>query len=599
MKILIPKKVIAEQINMGELFGDFWASWNLDLSSNAGKIRVSPTVLPLATSTSLATMVKPVAFVRNLSNTLGVDTYFAVCNQAIVKTPVANIAWVVDTGNTGTSPTTTLSSLYSDGVSFNGSLIVSKLTDVDKLTSGTWTTSWWVGTIGGSALTTGIAHPLCVSFNNLLLIGNGSNIASVDISNNFNNTRIILPTEYEIIWIKSSSSAVWIGARNKFGGEGKVFYWDGYSENFNGDYKIGSAITYSGVIKDGVCYTINGNGILLRFNGGGFTEVARLPIANDKFNVFDEQLTTYPINITRNGMAVIDNNIHILINASIRSDASVSYLIENMLSGIWEYSLETGLHHKYSMSNTSTDYIDFGSPHIIYAGALLATNDRRKFLAGSQVYNADMSGTETSLISSINYDLKKKLGYFITPQIQTQEVEEMWQKVWILYSRLKQSGDFIQLKYRTSVLNIPVAYQISAATQPTATWTSTTTFTTTDTWFSGVSIGDELQVLSGEGAGLSANITDISEVTGTYTVTIDYNLTGASGTFSYKITNWKKIDTATDLVSQNKEFGVGKNSNWIQFKIVMYGIGSVCSCQSNSPEVERLLIKSEPQLKAI
>lgn len=586
------------QTNRGEFSGDMWASWNLDLTSNIGKIRVSPHTESLASTAGLATLVKPVAFVRNLSGSGAVDTYFSVCNQRIISTPVASISWVAD--DITNSPTTALDSLYSDAVSFNGSLIVSLKTDVAKLTSGTWTAAWWTGTIGGATLTTGIAHPLCVSFNNLLLIGNGSNVASVDITGTFDDTAIILPNEYEVIWMRSSNSAVWIGARHKFGGRAKVFMWDGYSENYNGDYEVGSSITFAGVIKDGVCHTVNGNGKLMAFNGGGFTEVARFPIADDKVNTFDDNLTTYPININKNGIEVIDNNIHILINATVESTGGTSFLLSNMLSGVWEYTPETGLHHKYSIGKNESNVLEFGSPLLVMAGALFPTGDKRKFLAGVQMYVADGSSTSTELgnIVGINQDAKKKFGYIITPQIHTQNVEEIWNKIYLLYSKLKQTGDFISVKYRQSVNNIPTPNQISSTGSLYGTWTSTTTFTTTLSYFSGVSIGDEIEIMSGEGAGLSATITDISFATPTYTVTIDYTLTGASGTFNFKTSNWVLIDSITDLITTNKEFSVEKNSNWIQFKICLYGLGSLTYSLADSPELEKLIIKSSPQLKA-
>ena len=603
MKVSIPQKSIPKQINKGDIFGDIWASWNLDLESNVGKIRVSPKLVPLGSSTSLATMVKPIAFVRNLSDTLAVDSYFAVCNQRIIKTPLATITWVADTNTSGTSPTTTLSSLYSDGVDFNGSLIVSTLTDLAKLTSGTWDSSWWDTTLAQDALTTGIPHPLCVGFTKELLIGNGNNVCSITlntstglVSPTVNSTRLILSSEYEVNWIRSSNSAYWIGCRHKFGGEGKVFMWDGGSDYVNGDYKIGHSITFAGVIKDEICYTVNGNGILLAFSGGGFTEVARFPIANNKSDVLDDALTTYPINIHRNGMSVVENSIHILLNATIESTASTSTLLENMLSGIWVYTSDNGLYHKYGISKGESNVLEFGSPLIVQAGAIFPTGDKRKFLVGAQLYVAD-SGTELGEIIGVNYDNSKKMGYLITPKIYTNDIEEMWKKVYLLYSNLKQTGDFIQLKYRTSVENIPSAYQINQTGSLVGTWTTTTTFTTTLSYFSGVSVGDEIEILSGEGAGLSANITDISETGGTYTVTIDYTLTGASGNFMFRTSNWIKIDSITDLVTKNKEFGVGTNANWIQFKIIMYGLGSQTLETSNSPELEKLISISDTHLK--
>lgn len=594
MKVTIPKNQIPKQVNIGEGYGDLISSWNLDLTSNPGKTRVSPRLLVNTSSDNTSTMVYPVAFVRNTSNTMAIDTYFAVCQQAIFTNSNSNLigGGTFTTDPLASSPTTALSNLYSDAVTFDGDLVVSLKTTAARLTAGVWSASWYTTLSGSPTLTNGVAHPLCVGFNNLLLIGNGNYIATVTTGGTVSTTRIILPTEYEVIWIRSSNTTYWIGTRHKFGGIGKVFGWDGKSENFTQDYKVGSDIVFAGVIKDEIPYIVNGNGQLLGFNGGGFSEIARFPIADDKINQLDEGLTTYPINVNRNGMALINNNIHIFLNAGINTTKYT--FIENMLSGIWEYTPETGLYHKYGISkNNDSNINDFGSPKLIQAGALMALNSIQKLLAGAQLYKADGSTTTTE-IGVINYvggDAKAKMAYYVTPKIYTQEADEMWQKVFLIYEKLKNTGDFITMKYRTSK-------NFRSSFDQAATWASTTTFTTTATEFSGVSVGDEVEILSGEGSGLSANITAISG-SGTYTVTIDTTVTGASGTFQFRINNWTKISSITDLVMTYQDFSVGIPSNWIQYKVIMYGTGSATAENANSPEIEKLISLSTPQVKAI
>lgn len=585
-KVKIPNNIPAKQANLGELFGDIWASYNIDLTSNMGKVRVSPRLQTITTSItgySSTTMVHPVAFVRNKANKSD-DTYFAVCDQKIYKKGVSwtgSLVFVADA--LSNSPTTALSKLYSDAVNMDGTLVVSLQTNVAKLVSGTWTADWWTGK-GGSALSSATPHPLCFGFTKELLIGDGKRIKSF-VSNTVDNERLILSSEYEIVWIRSSNSAYWIGARHKYNGEAKVFMWDGYSDYVNGDYKIGSDITFAGVIKDEIPYTVNGNGQLLAFSGSGFTEVARFPIANEVKKRLNEGLDTYPININRNGMAVFEGKILIFISSGIEvSGSGTNYtFIENQLSGIWEYTKETGLYHKYSIVSGS---YDFGSSTIKQAGALFPINKTYGFFAGAQAYS-NYGSTERGVINYFpSTDSIAKMGYFITPQIYTSEVEEMWQKIYTLYKKLTNTGDFIQIKYRTYV--DPILSFDSFGT-----WTSTTTFTTTATEFANVEVGDEIEIFSGIGAGLSANITAISSVGGTYTVTIDFTLTGASGTFAFRTANWVKLTSITDTVSKNKEITVGTNSNWIQFKVVMYSVSG-----GNSPELEKLLITSKSHLTA-
>lgn len=602
------------------MFGDMWATWNMDLLSSPGKFRVSARPLVHTSSVSNGLLTAPVSFVRSLSDTLSgsaMDSYFAICNQRILKMTVASLtATMFGTDTLSNSPTSTLSNLYSDAVDFNGNLVVSTNTGggsgsdatLARLVAGVWTANWYGSLSGAPTLTTGIPHPLCVGFTKELLIGNGNIIVSIN-GTTPNTTRLTLSSEYEAQWIRSSSSAYWIGCRNKQGGEGRVFMWDGKSDYVVGEYKLGSDITFSGVIKGEIPYTVNGNGVLLAFNGGGFSEVARFPIANERRgNKLDDNFNTtgrYPMNINRNGMAIIDGEIHILVSAGL-NNTSYTFL-ENMLSGIWCYTQENGLHHRYSVvkNSSSGSEFDYGSPKLLQAGALFAVNaggsaipgtpasiEREKsFFAGAKLYS-DASSTEISVINYLNSDAKPKMGYFITPKLRGVEALQNWQKAWLTYETLKNSGDSITLKYRTST-NFRFSFDQSG------TWASSTTFTTTATEFSGVSAGDELEVMSGEGSGLSATITTIVNNAGTYTVTIDTALTGASGTFQMRVSNWTEIGSITDLIDGYKAFGLAPKSTWIQFKVLMYGTGGTTEALANSPEIEKLIVNSDDQIKAI
>lgn len=579
--MVIPKNTIPRQVNKGELYGDFWASWNMDLESNAGKIRVSPIPTLYTSKNDDPLFVYPTAFFRDSA------LYYAVCNQRIFRTLVTNLESTMFVQDIiASSPTTALSSLYSDAVSWNLGNYVSLLTDVARLFAGTWTPTWWTGTVGGAALTTGIPHPIFTGFNNLLLIGNGNVIASVNTAGSFSDARITLPLEFEVQWIRGSSTTYWIGARHKFGKEAKVFSWDGYSENFNGDYKLGSDMTFAGLVKDGVCYTVNGNGQLLAFNGGAFVEIDALPVA-DTQNLFSDRSTIPAININKNGMEIINGNINILVASGLASTNTI--YLENQLSGIWEYTKESGLYHKYPIVKSNVDGNDFGSPAIVRAGALFPLDKTNQFFAGASVFTDNVT-TEIGVVNIIPAsNTRSKMGYFITPQIPTDNIEEIWQKVYALYTKLTNASDYITVKYRTS-RNTIITFTGDN------TWVDSTHFTTTAPEFSGVAVGDEVEILMGQGSGMSATITAISYSNPTYTVTITPGVTSASGSFRFRTSNWIKIDSVNETVSTNKEFGIGANSNWIQFKTIMYGLSSTSVSMINSPEIEKLIIKSDKQI---
>lgn len=565
MKIPNPNWV---QSNKGEIYGNLNASWNLDLLSNPGKARVSPYVIPQTYDISGL----PTAFVKDPV----LDRQYALCGEYLYYW--TGSAWDA-MANLIALNNPTCSLYYSDIAIFNGLFLVSVpgevVDSISKLASETWTTSWL-----SISLTRNLPHPMCAG-KLLLLIGNGNTITTVDTSNNVDTSAVVLPTEFVIEWIKRSSNGYWIGTKNIRGGEAEVFFWDGYSENYNTPYKVGSESCFSGVIdKTDVPYVVNGYGQLLKFTGSGFQEVARFQIADSKTHYLQGYLTTAGLNpIHRNGMSIIDNKVHILISPKVDGDSTK--WLENQLSGIWCFTDENGLHHRYSLGkNDGSNRYDYGSPILAGAGALSPLPKRSgSFYAGYTTYATGLSGTELPWISALDTSdtTRNKMGYLVTPWIEAQELDEMWNSINLVFKKLQNSTDFIRIKYR-----FEKKYN-DLATMYTGTWISTTEFTVASV--GDLEVGDEVEIMSGIGSGLSSKITDIDGTT----ITIEDIMVSGTGTFSFRTEAWTELETVQDLVSVYKDVGIGSNSPRVQFKIISFGKG-------DSPELSKLIINSGKQI---
>lgn len=592
MKIRFPIKSIWRQFNQGELFGDIWSSFNLDLTSNKGKIRISPQTVILKSGNDDSNIVYPIAFKKTLA--LDGSTFKWWCLGG-TKLFVEQNANALDFAADATSNTPTTNHLYSDIDEFNNSLIASFSDDLAKLTSGVWTASWWKnsGQLNQSALGQN-PHPVHVAFNNLLLIGDGNKLHTVDINNNVDTggasgARITLKPELQIIWIRSSRSKIFIGCRNIAGRSAEIIEWDGQSVNFNENYKINSSECYSGIIKDDICYAINGWGELLEYNGGGFQPIDNLPILYNKLHRWADSFTI-PNLVHRNGMAIINGNINILVNSAI--NISPYNNIENMRGGIWEYTKETGLYHRYSISKPASSKTEFGTSVMVKSGALVSLyptigSSFGQFLAGANLYTEDGGDVSTTIGVIVNLDSGDtvlKSGYLTTPWIPAQEVEEAWDKLWLLYTKFLSSSAKVNFKFRISKKTFNVFDRGVTG----CIWTSTTSFTTTSSDGSLLLVGDEIEVISGVGAGLVAHIIAISLSSGIYTITIDETCTGATGKLTVMAFNFTKLDSIQDIVSSFKRVSISQTSPLIQFKIVMFGVG-------NSPEVDKIKINSEPK----
>jgi len=588
------------QANNGDVAGNVWLSQNLDFKSNKGKLQVSPRLIINQSSSGDADLGRVVAFAK-YQHSVGVGSqgYWAVCDTVLFKTlgNPTKPTFIFQQDTIASTPTD-LSYKYSDMIVAPNGLLVSNDDDVYLFDGSTWA-SYWKGTLSNTMNVTSVYHPMETLFNRSIAIGDGNYINTiVSPYTDTNETKglVTLRSEDKIVWIKSASTRVYIGTINSSGGEGLVYEWDGASSTTTRAYKIGATGALAGVIKDDKPYIVTSDGSLKQFNGAGFTTIAQLPHTNSSFMLKDSTLVTYSTGNDRwihpNGMKLIDGNINILINNRLEETTGYTNLIENEPSGIWEYDEEIGLYHKYSFTLDSTGALDSGQNTIGFAGALFETKAKEAaLLAGTSVY----TDNATTLKHAIFYDelpnTIAKVGVMVTPWIQSFEIEDVWQKLWLKFKELDNSTDEIIVKYRTRKdKNLPAIYS--------ATYTSTTTFTITSTTnllatTNILNVGGEVELIMASGAGKSAHISSVSMTesagTWTYTVTVDEAICPASGTGKVRFNNWKKLASISNQNITDKVLALGKTSTELQIKLELRGTG-------NNPEINQLVVLSNTQL---
>jgi hypothetical protein len=190
-----------------------------------------------------------------------------------------------------------------------------------------------------------------------------------------------------------------------------------------------------------------------------------------------------------------------------------------------------------------------------------------KFLIGA-VVSKKTTGNLYTICTAVNN--QENRGYIITPRIKSPNIEDEFRSLILRFKPLINPEDKIIVKYRTTKPTL--ALRKLYANSVKGTFVNSTSFTTTK--LTDVSVGDEVEIVSGAGAGYLAHITDITLDAGTYTVTIDETVENiaASDTFYFVVDNWTKVETLTSASFDNFEIGIGKNSKWIQFKIELRGI---------------------------
>lgn len=550
------------QSNVSNVLGNLWSTFNVDLTSNIGALRVSPR---LRTSTSSATTSN---FGLPYSFAYADLAIWAICGGRVFKNfnGIKNAAFVED-ASTGAVTTYTADS---DLAVFNSRLWSKAATKLySKALNNLGTGAWTERDTVVDAQNGGLEHFL--KLNRLYYTDDKTKVRSIDTSDVVatSGDYTITLTGFYIQAIKATSDSIWITAYRlpSLGepvGDAYVFRWDGISSQASEVYRIPSRNVVAMAVDKDTLHIMDANGYLRVFNGTGFSELARLPYGDKPAGFFY---------VRRNGMAFTKKGT-LLINVQGRNADTSSSTNENLPSGIWEYSKETGFVHRYGFSymtgasDTQTDNAQFSVSNTgaigIFDGVANSTSGSDgTFLAGATVFT-DASSTAHVMAFDNTLDTIKKAGYFVTTWLESANIEDTWKNLWVVYRRLLDSSDTIVAKYRLTE-ETPVTATI--------TWVDTTHFTTTtnvSSYANSVTAeaGGEVEILQGTGGGTCRHITGVSNNAGTYTVTLDSAVTGVTtGTAKARFQNWVKLPVITGQENGYTSLSIEKNSTRIQFKV--------------------------------
>lgn len=612
MKLNFPEKnKLYLQNNRTNVYplGNIWSSSNLDLQSNLGVMRISPRLLIAANSNNLSNFGCPVAF-RWFDSKI-----FAVCGTHMFRTDTGGRPDSTWEGDTSTGVQTDYSADESDMEIFNGTLC-STTTDglFSKASDGSGTGAY----TQRDTISTGAPHVMTYfkRFNRLYYSNSNDDIISIDTNwltadpgsdyaiSITNNTGSVGTEEYVITSLRATNSFIWIGTYINFDNKnmpGKICQWDGISAQITAEYKLNNAQGVLSIAIDPVYdnpYVLDTNGVLSAFNGSGFDEIARFPFPFVKlpYNVGDQD----------NERAVHPNGMYFTKNGTLRilfnnlPNVSTANVIENMPSGIWEWSKETGLVHIQPFTYTatgSTTITDFGQNQVSRVGALTSMNlvstsatADGTLLAGAVIYS-DATTALTVIATDNSLNTIRKKGYVVTDWLESSEMASAWDVFWMSYREFLDSTDNITVKYRVTE---------EAPVQATITWVDTTNFTVanssvdiSDYWTSGT--GGEVEILRGTGGGSCVHISNAVLAGGTWTVTVDEAVTGVTtGTAIARFQKWIKVFPALSLASPSNwaQFAMGTDSTpRIQVKICFTYTGNGEFYKSVLTSVEDISIK--------
>lgn len=568
--ITIPSKETKQfaQPNTGDTGGNLWSTFNIDLTSNKGRIRSTRTLDAVdSLNVDFTTLKTPSAFA--FFNPGGVyssaKVFIAYGGRPWYGGANPNTGWTNTTIGSN-EPTATTTDV--DMKVFNDKLYAT--TDDSKLkrmaTGGSWTD---ITTIGNGI------HILEVYADRLYWTQDNYKIYSINTSEVVASSSNILELTGRtghISWMRAGSNRMWIGWTSTDGSRGLIFEWDGETLNrASKSYKIESQGSCTCVIKNDIPYVLDLEGRLLAFNGSNFQEVARLPITNEAYPLQNTVQNSSQKLAHFNGSLLVNDQLLFLINPVLST--SDRYL-ENCQPGIWEYTDGVGLYHKMGVSTSlvsESPVFDYGQEELIAVGALFdgtisetglqfSSTRQGSVLFGARSYRTTSNSPHLIGIDN-TLDDKAKSSYFITQWIESSQVEDVFKAIVIKYNKLLNQTDKIKVKYRTSKRDGVIIDN---------TWTSTTTFTTTASAMGDYEVGDEVEASLGAGSGKCVNISAISFNAGTYTVTVDEAVVGATGNAYVKLQHWKKLAEIQNTKQfANLPLAQYNKDTKIQFKVIM------------------------------
>lgn len=582
-KIFIPSQSTRRWTGpyLGNYYGNLWKTFNVDLDRQEGKVGLSRRLVRVAdtTDSNSDTLGTIDAFVR--SNADCSDRWWALSEngplyRVVGASPtVPSDSWEVDTLASSPTDAKDMAVFENDSRQDSGrnQLFVTRDTTIAVLndTGGnTWDANWWTTTKSNVALRSGVPHPIeYFPLRRITLVGDANQVHTISrTSDTVNETttarRLILPGYLQVEHIFTTTNRAWILCSHLYGGNGKVVEWDGSAETYNDIHDAYSTKPLSGIGFREVPLVVNDRGMVLEFTGRGFEPMSRNG-QTVAFPIFEEQGNFFEV--PKRGMASGDGLVYI----HAAHPNATSY---RQTAGIWCLNPTTGrLYPKHQIGQWGDT--DYGEQAVSDVGALYslpttAATSRTLLIGGATITN--LAGAAQSGIWVLDNAISSTAtrGYFITQYIPASDVQDFFDTLWVRFKRFATTTNRIVIKARGVR---PLMGATTLVNQANITWTGTTTFTVTlGATADALAIGDEVEVVSGDNAGLLAHITVISGAhAAQQTITIDETAVSSTAIGTARFERWKKLGIISDASKYEDSVNVGITSSFVQFKVELRG----------------------------
>jgi len=543
------------QKNVGDVYGELWATRNIDLTTSPGKIKLARPTEQIVTDTQLeGDRIEGIAVYGGSS-----DVHFLTDNHL----------YKISVDGTGFSERVAVSG-GKDLISAFDLLLIPTDDDIASWNDSTLVTDYWTNTLSGTALDTNYPHNLHLSEEGqaTLTVTDGPKIRYYRKTGTTKHFSINLLEQHIAISLASGSRSNWVGTYSTTGDNAFVYEWKVGNEEATEKYEVEARAVLAMQTLNDVPYLITERGELQKFNGVGFTTVNTLPIYNEPIFLDGVETALVQSNnssrpVHPKGMKRFADGLLITINTEAVDGDNPN---DRALSGNWYFNpANNSLHHLHGFD---------GDAETNSSAPLFTVNDKngRVYFGGEKILSgsSDEVGLfrENLTADAVNY------GYFVTTEMHADNFEDIFKSMFL--SSLQDTSDKIVVKYREGKsLSLPIFGE--------ATWLDGSTFNTTED-FSALSVGDEIEIMRGAGAGRCAHITEISASASTYSITLDTEIGTAGELFNAKGDNWAIRDTYTGT-QRKRRIPINAVVPHSQYKVYMEG-------KNGYPEISRTTVTS-------
>ena len=546
-----------------ETTGQILESFSIDINNPFGKIKPSNKLVKVLDETDLDDSRLQALAVYKRQGSIAAPEYYAITSGfvstcATTQDPTDPSNWSKESGiaTSGFGEET-------DAVVFNDLLLISRSQDILSWNESVDNDDYWttvaLGGETGPSLTSGFPHTMHVHKGGLetLFVTNQNLVHYANTE--AGHSTITLSTDQVATCLTSGVDAIWAGTYSTSSDSAYVYeifigqVSDDSTPIANRAFKIDGRAVLSMEVIDNIPYIITDKGNLQVFTGAGFKTIQRLPFAAtssvlDGMSIgnVDADNTQRPVH--PKGMRADNGSLFININTETDNiaDNLQDPMAKKTASGVWEYNSDTRqLHHRFTFANAATNN---GSELHNFTGPLMIVDSPYTFLmAGAEIHD-----TTSGLFMETN----SKYGYFITPEILSEVVQDAYTKLFI---KATNAGT-INVKYRLKK---------KADQFATVTLANANTINTTDTL--SVEVGDEVTIIDGSLHGAVAHITAVDTSATVTSMTLDTDIGTAGNTGTAEITNFKKFSKQYTSDSEYEQWGSTEVNPWIQYKVEMIG----------------------------